>query len=156
MELLTQMDGFEQSVNVKVIMATNRADTLDPALLRPGRLDRKIEFPLPDRRQKRLVFATCTGKMSIASDVDLEDYVFRSDRISASEISAICQTAGCRCAIEQIRRYPARLCARVPRGGEEEHGRVRVLQVSGRPGAAEGKKSARVESAPTCLCPITT
>ena len=56
MELLTQMDGFEQNTNVKVIMATNRADTLDPALLRPGRLDRKIEFPLPDRRQKRLVF----------------------------------------------------------------------------------------------------
>lgn len=56
MELLNQMDGFDQTVNVKVIMATNRADTLDPALLRPGRLDRKIEFPLPDRRQKRLIF----------------------------------------------------------------------------------------------------
>lgn len=56
MELLNQMDGFDQTVNVKVIMATNRADTLDPALLRPGRLDRKIEFPMPDRRQKRLVF----------------------------------------------------------------------------------------------------
>jgi len=55
-ELLQQMDGFDQTVNVKCIMATNRADTLDPALLRPGRLDRKIEFPLPDRRQKRLVF----------------------------------------------------------------------------------------------------
>ena len=54
-ELLQQMDGFDQTVNVKCIMATNRADTLDPALLRPGRLDRKIEFPLPDRRQKRLV-----------------------------------------------------------------------------------------------------
>jgi len=54
--LLLQMDGFDQTVNVKVIMATNRADTLDPALIRPGRLDRKIEFPLPDRRQKRLVF----------------------------------------------------------------------------------------------------
>ena len=40
-------------------MATNRADTLDPALLRPGRLDRKIEFPIPDRRQKRLVFQVC-------------------------------------------------------------------------------------------------
>ena len=47
----------------QVIMATNRADTLDPALLRPGRLDWKIEFPLPDRRQKRLVFATITPKM---------------------------------------------------------------------------------------------
>lgn len=50
-------DGWvDQTVNVKVIMATNRVDTLDPALLRPGRLDLKIEFPLPDRRQKRLVF----------------------------------------------------------------------------------------------------
>lgn len=48
--MLTQMDGFDKDTNVKVIMATNRADTLDPALLRPGRLDRKIEFPLPDKR----------------------------------------------------------------------------------------------------------
>ena len=44
------MDGFDQDTNVKVIMATNRADTLDPAITRPGRLDRKIEFPRPDRR----------------------------------------------------------------------------------------------------------
>ena len=50
------MDRFDVSVNVKVIMATNRADTLDPALLRPGRLDRKIEFFPPDRREKRLIF----------------------------------------------------------------------------------------------------
>lgn len=63
-ELLTQMDGFDQTVNVKVIMATNRHDTLDPALLRPGRLDRKIEFPNPDRRQKRLIFQTITQKMN--------------------------------------------------------------------------------------------
>jgi 26S proteasome regulatory subunit T3 len=54
-------------------MATNRADTLDPALLRPGRLDRKIEFPTPDRRQKRLIFQTVTGKMNLAEEVDLED-----------------------------------------------------------------------------------
>lgn len=71
-ELLNQMDGFDQSTNVKVIMSTNRADTLDPALLRPGRLDRKIEFPLPDRRQKRLIFQTITAKMNLAEDVDLE------------------------------------------------------------------------------------
>ncbi|RWW77746.1 hypothetical protein BHE74_00014070 [Ensete ventricosum] len=64
--LLLQMDGFDQTVNVKVIMATNRADTLDPALLRPGRLDRKIEFPLPDRRQKRLVFqVSCADNFHI-------------------------------------------------------------------------------------------
>lgn len=49
---------------VQVIMATNRADTLDPALLRPGRLDRKIEFPMPDRRQKRLVFQVRHPKLS--------------------------------------------------------------------------------------------
>ncbi|KAK2991615.1 hypothetical protein RJ640_025242 [Escallonia rubra] len=94
MELLNQMDGFDQTVNVKVIMATNRADTLDPALLRPGRLDRKIEFPLPDRRQKRLVFQVCTAKMNLGDEVDLEDYVSRPDKISAAEISAICQEAG--------------------------------------------------------------
>jgi 26S proteasome regulatory subunit T3 len=59
------MDGFDQTVNVKVIMATNRADTLDPALLRPGRLDRKIEFPLPDRRQKRLVFQVSSSHENV-------------------------------------------------------------------------------------------
>ena len=58
---------------VQVIMATNRADTLDPALLRPGRLDRKIEFPLPSRREKRLIFQTCSSKMNLGPDVDLED-----------------------------------------------------------------------------------
>merc|ERR1712063_147322 len=75
LELLNQMDGFDVTVNVKVIMATNRADTLDPALLRPGRLDRKIEFPMPDRRQKRMVFQACTSKMNPSEEVDLEDYV---------------------------------------------------------------------------------
>ena len=94
LELLNQMDGFDQSTNVKVIMATNRHDTLDPALMRPGRLDRKIEFPLPDRRQKRLVFQACTQKMSLADEVDLEDFVSRPEKISAAEISAICQEAG--------------------------------------------------------------
>jgi len=94
LELLNQMDGFDQGSNVKVIMATNRQDTLDPALLRPGRLDRKIEFPLPSRREKRLIFQTITSKMSLSSDVDLEDYVSRPDKLSAAEIASICQAAG--------------------------------------------------------------
>ncbi|KAI9026130.1 26S protease regulatory subunit 6B [Hyaloraphidium curvatum] len=112
LELLNQMDGFDQTSNVKVIMATNRADTLDPALLRPGRLDRKIEFPLPDRRQKRLVFTTLMSKMNLSEEVDLEDcglsapltaltvlttspeVISRPDKISGAEIAAICQEAG--------------------------------------------------------------
>jgi len=94
LELLNQMDGFEQTDTVKVIMATNRPDTLDPALLRPGRLDRKIEFPHPDRRQKRLIFQVCTSKMNLGDDVDLEDYVSRGDALSAADISSICQEAG--------------------------------------------------------------
>lgn len=107
-ELLNQMDGFDQTTNVKCIMATNRADTLDPALLRPGRLDRKVEFPFPDRRQKRLILQTITSKMNLAEDVDLEVckkriyYIYfnilkdvnRSERISAADLQAICQEAG--------------------------------------------------------------
>eukprot|EP01095_Lingulamoeba_sp_RSL-Kostka_P016888 TRINITY_DN8483_c0_g1_i1.p1 TRINITY_DN8483_c0_g1~~TRINITY_DN8483_c0_g1_i1.p1 ORF type:complete len:393 (-),score=156.97 TRINITY_DN8483_c0_g1_i1:112-1290(-) len=94
LELLNQMDGFDVTVNVKVIMATNRPDTLDPALLRPGRLDRKIEFPLPDRRQKRLVFQVLTSKMNLSEEVDLEDYVSRPDKITGAEIHSIVQEAG--------------------------------------------------------------
>jgi len=88
------MDGFDQTTNVKVIMATNRADTLDPALLRPGRLDRKIEIPLPDRRQKRLVFQAITAKMNLSEEVDLEDFVSRPEKISSADITSVCQEAG--------------------------------------------------------------
>ena len=69
-------------------MATNRADTLDPALLRPGRLDRKIEFPMPDRRQKRLIFSTITAKMNLSDEVDLEDCIlFISSYIANQQVS---------------------------------------------------------------------
>ena len=94
LELLNQMDGFEQSSTVKVIMATNRADTIDPALLRPGRLDRKIEFPMPDRRQKRLIFTSICARMGLAEEVDLEEFVARPDKLSGADIAAICQEAG--------------------------------------------------------------
>ena len=94
LELLTQLDGFDEETNIKVIMATNRADTLDPALLRPGRLDRKISFPHPDRRQKRLVLQTCTSKLNLAPDVDLEMIVNRPDTISAADLKSVSQEAG--------------------------------------------------------------
>merc|ERR1719199_2302847 len=94
LELLNQMDGFDQTTNVKCIMATNRADTLDPALLRPGRLDRKIEFAQPDRRQKRMVFQAATSLMNLGDEVDLEDYVNRSEKISHADVASICAEAG--------------------------------------------------------------
>lgn len=94
LELLNQMDGFDQTTNVKVIMATNRADTLDPALLRPGRLDRKIEFPQPDRRQKRMVFQAATSRMNLSDELDLEDYVNRSEKVSCADVASICAEAG--------------------------------------------------------------
>lgn len=59
-----------------------------------GRLDRKIEFPLPDRRQRRLIFQTITARMSLSDEVDLEDFVSRPEKISAADIAAICQEAG--------------------------------------------------------------
>lgn len=93
--IITNCRIFDATL-AQVIMATNRADTLDPALLRPGRLDRKIEFPLPDRRQKRLIFSTITGRMNLSDELDLEDYVARPDRISGADINAICQEV-CAC-----------------------------------------------------------
>jgi len=62
--------------------------------MRPGRLDRKIEFPPPDRRQKRLIFQACTQKMNLGDDVDLEDFVARPEKISAADIASICAEAG--------------------------------------------------------------
>lgn len=97
LELLNQMDGFDQGSNVKVIMATNRADTLDPALLRPGRLDRKIEFPsLRDRRERRLIFTTIASKMSLSPEVDLDSLIVRNEPLSGAVIAAIMQEAGLR------------------------------------------------------------
>jgi 26S proteasome regulatory subunit T2 len=69
LELLNQLDGFDERGDVKVIMATNRIESLDPALIRPGRIDRKIEFPLPDTKTKRHIFNIHTSKMTLADDV---------------------------------------------------------------------------------------
>ncbi|KAG5220303.1 ATPase of 26S proteasome regulatory [Salix suchowensis] len=94
LELLNQLDGFDTRGDVKVIMATNRIDSLDPALIRPGRIDRKIEFPLPDVKTKRHIFRLHTSRMSLNEDVDLEEFVMMKDDLSGADIKAVCTEAG--------------------------------------------------------------
>jgi len=94
LELLNQLDGFDARGEVKVIMATNRIETLDPALLRPGRIDRKIEFPMPDVKTKRRIFAIHTARMTLAADVDLEEFIQTKEDLSGADVKAICTEAG--------------------------------------------------------------
>lgn len=94
LELLNQLDGFDDRGDIKVIMATNKIESLDPALIRPGRIDRKIEFPLPDIKTKRYIFKIHTSRMSLADDVDLEEFVQAKDELSGADIKAVCTEAG--------------------------------------------------------------
>jgi 26S proteasome regulatory subunit T2 len=93
LELLNQLDGFDSRSDVKVIMATNKIETLDPALIRPGRIDRKIEFPLPDVKTKKKIFEIHTGKMNL-DGVNLEEFVNAKDELSGADVKAICTEAG--------------------------------------------------------------
>ena len=94
LELLNQLDGFDSRGDVKVLLATNKIESLDPALLRPGRIDRKIEFPLPDAKTKRHIFKICTGKMTLADDVNLEEFVMQKSELAGADIKAVCTEAG--------------------------------------------------------------
>ncbi|GKA01394.1 26S proteasome regulatory subunit 4 homolog A, partial [Tanacetum coccineum] len=94
LELLNQLDGFDSRGDVKVILATNKIESLDPALLRPGRIDRKIEFPLPDIKTRRRIFQIHTSRMTLSDDVNLEEFVMTKDEFSGADIKAICTEAG--------------------------------------------------------------
>jgi len=94
LELLNQLDGFDAHVDVKVIMATNKIESLDPALIRPGRIDRKIEFPAPDQKTRRHIFQIHTSKMNLSDDVNLEEFVMSKDELSGADIKAMCTEAG--------------------------------------------------------------
>ena len=94
MELLNQMDGFDALGRVKIIMATNRPDTLDPALLRPGRLDRKIEIPLPNEQGRLEVLKIHAAPIAKHGEVDWEAVVKLSDGFNGADLRNICTEAG--------------------------------------------------------------
>jgi proteasome regulatory subunit len=95
MQLLAEMDGFDNRGNVRIMAATNRIDILDPAILRPGRFDRIIEIPVPDEDSRREIFRIHTEKMSLAG-VDLDALVPLTGGMTGAEIQAICREAGMR------------------------------------------------------------
>jgi 26S proteasome regulatory subunit T4 len=94
MELLNQMDGFESQGQVKMVMATNRPDILDPALLRPGRLDRKIEIPEPNETQRLEILKIHAQGISKRGDIDFESVVKLADGLNGADMRNICTEAG--------------------------------------------------------------
>ena len=94
LELLNQLDGFEESQNIKIIMATNRIDILDDALLRPGRIDRKIEFPNPNEKARYDILKIHSRKMNLVRGIDLLKIASLMDGASGAECKACCSEAG--------------------------------------------------------------
>jgi len=94
LEIVNQLDGFESRGNIKVLMATNRPDVLDPALLRPGRLDRKIEFGLPDLEARANIFKIHTKSMSCDKDIRFELLARLCPNATGADIRSVCTEAG--------------------------------------------------------------
>ncbi|KAI6114227.1 26S proteasome subunit P45 [Pisolithus sp. B1] len=94
LELLNQLDGFSSDERIKVIAATNRIDILDPALLRSGRLDRKIEFPLPNETARARILEIHSRKMTVSPDVNYEELSRSSDEFNGAQLKATCVEAG--------------------------------------------------------------
>ncbi len=94
LELLNQLDGFETTQNIKVIMATNRIDILDPALLRPGRIDRKIEFPAPNTDARLEILRIHSRRMNLARGIDLRTIAEKLGSASGAEVKGVCTEAG--------------------------------------------------------------
>jgi len=94
LELLNQLDGFEATQNIKVIMATNRIDILDSALLRPGRIDRKIEFPAPNENSRLHILKIHSRKMNLTRGINLRKIAELMPGASGAELKGVCTEAG--------------------------------------------------------------
>ncbi|KAJ6637582.1 26S proteasome regulatory subunit 6A [Pseudolycoriella hygida] len=94
LELLNQLDGFSSTADIKVIAATNRVDILDPALLRSGRLDRKIEFPHPNEEARARIMQIHSRKMNVSPEVNFEELARSTDDFNGAQCKAVCVEAG--------------------------------------------------------------
>jgi len=94
LEIVNQLDGFDARGNVKILMATNRPDTLDPALLRPGRLDRKIEFSVPDLEGRTHIFKICAKTMAMDRNIRFELLSRLCPNTTGAELRSVCTEAG--------------------------------------------------------------
>merc|ERR1711868_22300 len=94
LELLNQLDGFEATKNIKVIMATNRIDILDSALLRPGRIDRKIEFPPPNEDARLDILKIHSRRMNLTRGINLRKIAEQMGGSSGAEVKGVCTEAG--------------------------------------------------------------
>lgn len=94
LELLNQLDGFESSKDIKIIMATNRLDILDPALLRPGRIDRKIEFPPPTVEARTDILRIHSRSMNLTRGINLHKIAEKMNGSSGAEVKGVCTEAG--------------------------------------------------------------
>jgi len=92
-QILVEMDGFEQGQNVIVLAATNRADVLDPALLRPGRFDRRVNIDLPDRKDREAILKVHTVKKPMAKEVDLSALAAKTAGSSGADLANIVNEA---------------------------------------------------------------
>ncbi|XP_033124102.1 26S proteasome regulatory subunit 6A-B [Anneissia japonica] len=106
LELLNQLDGFSSTSEIKVIAATNRVDILDPALLRSGRLDRKIEFPNPNEEARARIMQIHSRKMNVGKDVNFEELARCTDDFNGAQCKAVCVEAG----MIALRRGAPELC----------------------------------------------
>jgi len=94
LEIITQLDGFDARGNIKILMATNRPDTLDPALLRPGRLDRKVEFGLPDLEARTNILQIHTRSMNVERGIRYELLARLCPNTTGAELRSVCTEAG--------------------------------------------------------------
>jgi proteasome regulatory subunit len=94
MQLLSEMDGFDERGEIRIIAATNRFDMLDSAILRPGRFDRLIEVPKPDVEGREIIFKIHTRNMNVSDDVDFAELAELAEDASGADIKAVCTEAG--------------------------------------------------------------